>query len=607
MSVKPKKPARKDKFAQLQVVTPCSSSWEQMSGSTQNGRKRFCADCDKHVFDFAQMTARQVEAVVEAHQGNLCARLTRLPDGSLLTLEMPPVQISNRRTSPILNATVAAFLGISVPATALPATPLNAIIASTSSAMTSDREAGKRKQPKPVGNGDASLGGSAHDPQGNALPNIAVKLVSSLGEERETETSAEGEFLFARIPAGSYLLILQAQGFTTHLSNNITVEAATKQRIDVPMQLDQRMMVAGGIGAGPPQTLLDLYRNSDLIAVAEAGPSQPVEQDGESRLLKTTLRIASVLKGNQGTNSVSLYHWTYDDIGVQFKPGERRLVFLSRRESDDGKPLPGFELSDWGRSIRQMDQAGQEIYQQRLQELARMLERPDSSPVELADWLVRLAEHPLTRWDGVFHLLESSWTAERNKEAGESSTKVATEAEAANEQEQVEEETVSAEEQAEAQASEDEYEKLRAQREQEAVKLIKALTPEHKNRLVALLLNIQTIEEADLDLARLVFLLGDERLTPYLVAQLQKISNEAPGVAESLTALLAESIRDEDLAQVASEYSHSAQYGDGNDEERPISRRRLNREPPPSPALATIRRSLQLKKFLTLVEYKLNR
>ena len=251
MPTKPKKPMRKDKFAQLQVVTPCSSSWEQMPG---NNRKRFCADCDKHVFDFAQMTARQVEAVVEAHQGNLCARLTRLPDGSLLTQEAPPVQISSRRSSPLLNATVAAFLGISVPATAL-----NAIIASTSYAISSDKEAGKRKSPKPVGDGDSSLSGSAHDPQGHALPNVSVKLVSSLGEERETKTSAEGEFLFARIPAGSYLLILQAQGFATNLSNNITVESATKQRIDVAMQLDQRIAIAGGIGAGPPQSLLDLY------------------------------------------------------------------------------------------------------------------------------------------------------------------------------------------------------------------------------------------------------------------------------------------------------------------------------------------------------------
>ena len=165
----------------------------------------------------------------------------------------------------------------------------------------------------------------------------------------------------------------------------------------------------------------------------------------------------------------------------------------------------------------------------------------------------------------------------------------------------------SAEEQAEDQSSQEEYEKLRKKHEQEAVKVIKALTPEHKNRLASLLFGTEIIGEAELGLARLVFVLGDERLTPYLVAQLQKISNEAPSIAESLISLLAETIRDEDLERVASEYSDSAVYGDSNDNERPLFRRRLNREQPPSPALATIHRSLQLKKFLTLVEYKLNR
>ncbi len=596
MSTKPTQ--KKDKFAQLQVTAPCTANWEQMSGNRQ---KRFCAECDKHVFDFAQMTARQVTAVVEAHQGNLCARLTRLPDGSLLTLETPPVQISNRRSSPLLNATIAALLGISVPATAL-----NAILASTSYAVSSNPEAGKRKSPKPIGEGDSSLNGSAHDPQGNALPNAFVKLISSLGEERQTKTSAEGEFLFARIPAGEYLLLVGAQGYATHLSNNITIESATKQRVDVAMQLDKRIMIAGGMGAGPPQTLLDLYRNSDLIVVAEAGQSVPVERDGESKLLKTTLRVASVLKGDSGTRTVPLYHWMYDDIGLQFKPGERRLVFLDRRRSDEGKPLEGFELADWGRSIKPADDAALAVYQQRLQELARLLERKDASPAELAEWLVQLAEHPLTRQDGVQQLLENSWIVERQNQDEQTPTEA--------DEETVSDETEEAEEAAEestgneeADEQEKEYERLRHQHEQEAIKVIEALTPEHKNRLAGLLFSIESFSEEDLPLAQLISNLGDERLTPYLIAQLQKVSNEAPRIAETLTSLLAENLEDEDLRRVAGEYGDSAVYGNKEEDDlSALTRRRSREQPTTTPALATIQRSLKLKKFLTLVEYKLH-
>lgn len=596
MSTKPMK--KKDKFAQLQVTAPCTANWEEMSG---NHKKRFCAECDKHVFDFAQMTARQVKAVVEAHQGNLCARLTRLPDGSLLTLETPPVQLSNRRSSPILNTAIAALLGISVPAAAL-----NAVLASTSYAVSSDKEAGKRKSPKPIGEGDSTLHGSAHDPQGHALPNALVKLISNLGEERQTKTSAEGEFLFARIPAGEYLLLVEAQGFATHLSNNITIEVATKQRIDVPMQQDQRIMIAGGIGAGPPQTLLDLYRNSELIVVAEAGPSVPVEHDGESKLLKTTLRVASVLKGDPGTNAVPLYHWTYDEAGLQLKPGERRLLFLDRRKSDDDKPLEGFGLADWGRSIKPGDDAALAVYRQRLQELARLLERKDAPPAELAEWLVQLAEHPLTRWDGVHHLLESSWIVEQQKQDEQSPAE--TEEETASDEP---EEAEAAEESTgneEADEQEKEYERLRQQREEEAVNVLKALTPEHKNRLAELLFNTESFSEDDLPLARLISNLGDERLTPYLIAQLRKISHEAPRVAETLTSLLADSLLDDDLRRVASEYGDSAVYGNKEEDELSALMRRRNREQPTTtPALATIQRSLKLKKFLTLVDYKLHR
>src|SRR5262245_31488056 len=106
--------AKQRKLDKLQVVSPCSTDWDRMSSDE---KKRFCSECNKFVYDFSQMTRRQVEAIVSIHRGRMCARITRRPDGSLVTLEAPPVHpIVARRASPVANATLAALLGLGVPA-----------------------------------------------------------------------------------------------------------------------------------------------------------------------------------------------------------------------------------------------------------------------------------------------------------------------------------------------------------------------------------------------------------------------------------------------------------------------------------------------------------
>src|SRR5215510_11108097 len=109
--------AKQRKLDKLQVVSPCSTDWDRMSSDE---KKRFCSECNKFVYDFSQMTRRQVKAIVSIHKGRLCARITRKPDGSVVTAETPPVNpVVARRASPVVNATLAAILGLGVPAMVL--------------------------------------------------------------------------------------------------------------------------------------------------------------------------------------------------------------------------------------------------------------------------------------------------------------------------------------------------------------------------------------------------------------------------------------------------------------------------------------------------------
>src|SRR5215475_7681682 len=233
--------AKKRKLDQLQVVSPCSTGWDRMSGDE---KKRFCSECNKFVYDFSQMTRRQVEAIVSIHRGRMCARVTRRPDGSLLTLETPPIHPTvSRRASPVVNATLAAILGLSAPANVL-----SVEVSAAQLIVRSDADSDSARNP--YGGGEALVGGTAHDSQGAVIPNALVKLISDAGAELKTKSSSEGEFTFARVPFGAYIMLVEAQGFYTHVNSNVIVDTPHEMRFEVTMKMNQRVSTAGAMVSG---------------------------------------------------------------------------------------------------------------------------------------------------------------------------------------------------------------------------------------------------------------------------------------------------------------------------------------------------------------------
>src|SRR5262245_42889073 len=164
--------AKQRRIDQLKVVSPCSTDCDQMYGDE---KKPFCSECDKFVYDFSRMTRKQVEAIVSIHRGQMCARITRRPDGSLLTLETPPVHPAvARRASPVVNATLATILVLSLPANAI-----NADVSAAQLTVRSDADIDGARIP--YGGGEALVGGTVFDPEGAVIPNAVVKLISDTG------------------------------------------------------------------------------------------------------------------------------------------------------------------------------------------------------------------------------------------------------------------------------------------------------------------------------------------------------------------------------------------------------------------------------------------
>lgn len=64
------------------IASPCHETFEAMVG---DGAIRSCARCDQEVFDLAQMTLGQAEALIVSRSGaSTCVRLRKRPDGTMM-------------------------------------------------------------------------------------------------------------------------------------------------------------------------------------------------------------------------------------------------------------------------------------------------------------------------------------------------------------------------------------------------------------------------------------------------------------------------------------------------------------------------------------------
>ena len=76
----------KDVLPDLKIASPCNARWEDMEGSDSS---RFCAQCQKNVYNFASMTAEEARAVLLQKEGRVCGRFYQRTDGTLLTEDCP--------------------------------------------------------------------------------------------------------------------------------------------------------------------------------------------------------------------------------------------------------------------------------------------------------------------------------------------------------------------------------------------------------------------------------------------------------------------------------------------------------------------------------------
>src|SRR5512132_3804947 len=70
----------------VQIASPCTASWEEMIGDE---RARFCAHCQKDVFNLSALPREEAETFLRARTTGVCLRLYKRADGTVLTSDCP--------------------------------------------------------------------------------------------------------------------------------------------------------------------------------------------------------------------------------------------------------------------------------------------------------------------------------------------------------------------------------------------------------------------------------------------------------------------------------------------------------------------------------------
>ncbi len=70
----------------LTIASPCEVNWDEMTGDEQT---RFCDHCEKNVYNISEMSRKEAENLIRENEGNVCVRMYRRHDGTVINDDCP--------------------------------------------------------------------------------------------------------------------------------------------------------------------------------------------------------------------------------------------------------------------------------------------------------------------------------------------------------------------------------------------------------------------------------------------------------------------------------------------------------------------------------------
>jgi hypothetical protein len=251
----------------------------------------------------------------------------------------------------------------------------------------------------------------------------------------------------------------------------------------------------------PPQTLRMLTNDSELIVVARVEDVTQLEKGYDKYDWYTAmarLEVISVVKGVAQNRFINV-PYPADIIcptPPHYEVGDTVLAFLAPSESGGDYITVGLS---YGSKSLDANEIG--IYSARIHELVEIEKQtdPDTRLLQLVEWLVLCAEHPATRWEGVYDLINSHRMKMIEEELGEKVVEIAPGAYAA------------------------ENSSYGLEQKEKTIDLSNLLTRDQKTRLANTLYNAYSISDGVWELIELVEVWEDENLTPFIWSYLTAI------------------------------------------------------------------------------------
>jgi hypothetical protein len=240
----------------LRIASPCSAKWEEMKGTDW---MRHCTECNLNVYNFSEMTWKEVERLVASRQGRLCARFYRRADGTMLTQDCPKgLRAVVRRVSRWAGAALSAITVIS----SAEAQPRS---------WSEHIERAQAESGEAVGSpiqGEASVAIQVKYPGGAAMSHTRVVLLGSRGEQiRDAITDERGRARLQSLDAGPYRLVVRSSGWEGDPQAFVLGE---RDAIEVSFTLRPAPLMGDMVAVDAP--LIPVERSEpkiDLLAIAE--------------------------------------------------------------------------------------------------------------------------------------------------------------------------------------------------------------------------------------------------------------------------------------------------------------------------------------------------
>jgi hypothetical protein len=250
----------------LRIASPCPVGWETMKGDE---RTRHCGLCSLNVYNFSEMTAAEVESLVRRSGGRVCARMFRRSDGTVITRDCPVgLAAYRKRVSRFAGAALAMILGL------------------FSAGYGQSQESKEKKvvtaaelniNKKPGVKGETRLYGAVLDTNGDVIPGVSVKLVTTDRKNiRTATTNDEGVFSFPGPRAGSYNIEIEPKnGFNGILIKDLEIEAGTLNELNISLEAAPVTVTVGIMAEMPTGTEINTDSKMVLGRLLMIPPSQP--------------------------------------------------------------------------------------------------------------------------------------------------------------------------------------------------------------------------------------------------------------------------------------------------------------------------------------------